>query len=400
MPVYAKLLRLANPIFPTSLWIRLHDRAFIMDFEQARQRSEEKLTQRIEDIRCGRAPQALEPFAKAYLGMFLEIDDEIAPADRIEQLAAEPLASAIRAGFIAVLASEDLPTPEDIGRRFARGERLALGYVILAGVDLLASNDPPALYELPPETLASALCFYHINTPSHHFDWVAGLLRERADVCVAALDSLWNELLPTVSDHLPGLRQVLREPGAQSLRRQLVLPVLARWKHCKPTVLRELLLVSLRCAGHDALLDLIRATVADIDEAEVKKWIYWLACGYMLAPAEFEQKLTDYAGRWREKTLPLLDFSVAVLAQEQASALQIGAGQIAHLLRIIAPTFRRNSPLTGGVDAVSAKVMELFERLANDSSEAAVCAVRDLQQVRVMRVYADVLEEVASRQRQ
>ncbi len=370
-----------------------------MDFEQARQRSAEKLRHRTEDLRCGRAPQALEPFAKAYLGMFLEIDDEIAPPERIEQLAAEPLASAIRAGFIAVLASKDLPTPADIGSRFARGERLALGYVVLAGVDLLASTDPPALYDLPPETLASALCFYHINTPSHHFDWVADLLRERADVCAAALDELWDELLPTVTDHLPGLRQVLREPGARSLRRRLVLPVLARWKHCKPTVLRELLLVSLRCADHDALLELVRATIADIDEAEVKKGIYWLACAYMLAPTEFEQALTEYAGRWREKTLPLLDFSVAVLAQEQVSELAIGPEQIARLLRIIAPTFRRNAPLTGGLDAVSAKVMELFERLANDSSEGAVRAVRDLQQVRVMRVYEDVLQDVASRQR-
>ncbi len=370
-----------------------------MDFEQARQRSEEKLAHRIEDIRRGRGPQALEPFAKAYLGMFLEIDDEIDPPERIEQLAAEPLASAIRAGFIAVLASKDLPTPADIGSRFARGERLALGYVVLAGVELLASTDRSALYDLAPETLATALCFNYINTPSHHFDWVADLLSARADVCASALGDLWDALLPTVTDHLPGLRQVLREPGAQSLRRRLVLPVLARWKHCKPTVLRELLLVGLRCADHDALLDLVRATTADIDEADVKRWIYWLACAYMLAPAEFEQTLTEYAGRWREKTLPLLDFSVAVLAQEQASELQIGPEQIALLLRIIAPTFRRNSPLTGGLDAVSAKVMELFERLANDSSDAAVRAVRDLQRVRVMRVYEDVIEDVASRQR-
>lgn len=371
-----------------------------MDFEQARQRATEKLAVQIEDIRAGRAPQALEPFAKAYLGFFLEIDEHLEPGERVNLLADEPLASAIREGFVAVLQRDDLPTAQQIGARFARGERLSLGYVVLAGVDSVARNRPQALLLLPPRTLAAALCFYHVNTPSHRFPWGAQLLTECPEICADALQSLWNELLPTVSDHLPGLRPVLRLPGAQRLRRALVLPLLEHWTQCKQTVLRELLLVALRCADHAALLNLARQRLAYLDEAEVKKWVYWLTCAYMLAPGEFSRTLAEYAGRWREKTLPLLDFSVAVLQQEHDSALHIGAGDIAHLLRIVAPTFRRNSPLTGGLDAASSEVMALFDRLARDSSDEAIGAVRQLQQVRVMRKYADVLDEVATRQRQ
>ena len=383
---------------PADYDIGLYARTTHMDFEEARQRSKDHLANRMEDIRHGRAPEVLEPFAKAYLGLFLEINDAIPPEKRVEELAAEPLASAIRDGFIAVLTRDDLPAPEDIGSRFVRGERLALGYVVLAGTDLAVDTGSAPFTELPAETLACALCFYHINTPSHHFAWVSDLLCQRADVCATALRGLWQELIPSVSDHLPGLRQVLRDPQAESLRKQLVLPVLARWTHCKPTVLRELLLAALRHADHDALLELVRQQIAAVDEANVKKSVYWMACGYVLAPQEFATQLSEYAGRWREKTLPLLDFSIAVLNQERESGLSIGPEQIAHLLRIVAPTFRRNVLQTGGIDAVSANVMELFERLASDSSETSAQAIRDLRRIRVMRVYADVLDDVASRQ--
>lgn len=371
-----------------------------MDFEQARQRTEEKLADQIEALRRGERPQALEPFAKAYLGLFLEIDDHLAPAERVAMLADEPLASAIRDGFIAVSQRRDLPGADEIGARFARGERLALGYVVLAGIDSLARQDNEAMLALPEDTLASALSFYHINVPSHRLAWGTRLLVERADVCDRAFRQLWHELIPVVSDHLPGLRPVLRTADARPLRQSLVLPLLEQWNHCKPAVLRELLLVALRDTNHRALLELARRRVREADGTDVKKAVYWLTCAYVLAPREFGQQLADYAGRWREKTLPLLDFMVAVLAQERESGLRIDAEQVAHLLRIIAPTFRRNRPSTGGLDAVSSKVMELFDRLARDSGPEAQAAVARLQQVRVMNIYADVLEDVRTRQQQ
>ena len=369
-----------------------------MDFDQARRRATENLAGQTEDIRGGRVPQALEPFAKAYLGLFLDIDENLEPAQRVDLLADEPLASAIREGFVAVLQRADLPTPKDIGARFARGQRLALGYVVLAGTDIVARDGRDALLALPEATLAAALCFYHINTPSHRLEWGARLLAERPGLCAEALQRLWHELIPTVSDHLPGLRPVLHNADAAAIRQELVLPLLLQWTHCKQTVLRELLLVALRSSGHGPLLDATRRRLQGLDETDVKKWIYWLTCAYLLSPGEFEQQLADYAGRWRGKTLPLLDFSVAVLAQERESGLCVGPQQVAHLLRIIAPTFRRNAPLTGGLDAVSGKVMELFERLARDSSPEASEAVRVLQNVRVMKIYEDVLEDVAARQ--
>lgn len=370
-----------------------------MDFALARQRAAENLAHQAETIRTGQAPKALETFAKAYLGLFLEIDEQMEPAERVNMLADEPLASAIREGFVAVARNHELPSPEEIGARFARGERLVLGYVVLAGVDSVARADHDALRSLPDATLASALCFYHINTPSHRFGWGARLLAERPDICAPALRSLWRELIPTLSDHLPGLRPVLNHPDAEPLRRVLVLPLLEQWQHCKQTVLRELLLVALRSCDHGALLELARERLQGLDETEVKKWIYWLTCAYLLAPEEFGDRLGDYAGRWREKTLPLLDFTVAVLGQERASGLQVSARQIAQLLRIIAPTFRRNQPLTGGLDAVSSKVMELFDRLSRDRSDEAIAAVQELRSVRVMRIYSDVLADVERRQR-
>lgn len=368
-----------------------------MDFDEARARADDKLGGRIAAIAAGRAPEVLDPFAKAYLGLFLEIDDALPRDDRVRLLASEPLAEALLSGFEALLQRDDLPDPARIGQRLARGERYPLGYPVLAGVERRLARDPGSLLDLPPATLASALCFHFANTASHRHPWVATLLTERPDLCADALTRFWDPLREHTKEFLPGLRDVLRTEGADALRGQLVPTLLEHWPASGHGVQRELLLTALRTLDHDLLLALARRRLAQGD-ADVKRRVYWLATAYLLAPREFAQPLLEYASRWREKTLPLLDFTCAVLGQERESGMAVAPATLAHLLRIIAPTFRRNAPATGGLDAVAGQVLSLFERLAADASDEAAAAVAGLRRVRVMGMYADVLADVQRRQ--
>ena len=365
-----------------------------MDFNKIRQSTDAKLAGRVDALRAGEDVAALESFAKAYLGMFLEIDDDVAPPARVALLASEPYASAVLDGFVAVLDRTDIPTPADIGRALAADRLLAIGYVVLAGVERRASEEPERVLELPDGVLGAALCFHFANAPTQPHPWVNTLIGRRPDLAAPALHAFWAEQLSTTVEHLPGLSRVLRDDGARAVLQANLLPLLRTWRGCRHHVLRSLLTAAMRHGDHEELLEAARSAL-DESDLELRKRADWMATAFLLAPEEFGPVLADYAGRSREKILRLLDFIVPAL---RAGEADLPAAWLAQLLRLAAPIFRRNEPSTGGLDAVSTQVLWLFERLGDDPSDAAVQAVAELRKVRVMRIYRDVLEQVAARQ--
>jgi hypothetical protein len=102
-------------------------------FTQARKDNDERLLGRLDDLRRGEDMQVLEPFARAYLGMFYEIDDRIDPQKKVAMLANSEVASAVMEGFISSLHRNDIPPPYEIGECLSQDESIPVGYVVLAG---------------------------------------------------------------------------------------------------------------------------------------------------------------------------------------------------------------------------------------------------------------------------
>jgi hypothetical protein len=368
-------------------------------FEQARHKAQQNFGGRLQALRAGRLPQALEPFAKAYLGLFLELEEALSPEQRVRQVAGEAVAEAVLEGLVAVAEAGTAPTPEQIGRDLACNALQPYGYVVLAGLARRTqTSGETALLQLPEAMLRAGLCYHYANTPNQPAGWVPYLVAQRPQLAAETFLAFWRPLLGVTDDNLPGLYHMLHQPEWTPLLQRVLLPLLVAWPRCKAPLLGDLLHAALRHVDSRALLSQARAVIAADGEPEVKKRIYWLCVAFLLSPAEFAQALADYAGRWREKTLPLLDFMVQAL-DEGAPGVRLEPRWLAHLLRIIAPTFRRNEPLTGGLDATSSRVLGLFERLGRDASPEAVAAVAELRKVRVMRIYGDVLSQVAEAQR-
>lgn len=370
-----------------------------MDFEAAKRTATKKLGDRLDQVRAARDPGALEVFAKAYLGLFLDIDEAVAPPQRVAMLAEPDIAEAVLEGFIAILRRDDLPDPATIGTALGEGRRYAKGYVVLAGMDRLAQQGLGRIHALEDTVLASALCFHYANTPSQSNAWEAEVLVHHPDLMASTLRDFWQGQYANASDTLPGLAQVMKHPGARPVLEQVILQLLHEWQNCSTRQLMQLLQLALQCGERQELLELAGERLREHREGDVKRHIYWLATGYLLAPQQFQDELAGYVGHYREKALPLLDFTVEAMQSDDQMRLRHDADVIAHLLRLLAPLFRRNQPSTGGLDANAQKVLWLFDQLAADSSESALAAVERLRNVRVMGIYDDVLEDVARRQR-
>ncbi|TDX98143.1 hypothetical protein [Thiohalophilus thiocyanatoxydans] len=371
-------------------------------FAQARRENDERLLGQLDALRNGEDMQVLEPFARAYLGMFYEIEDELAPAEKVAILANREVSDAVLAGFVAALQRDDIPPPYEIGERLARDESIPGGYVVLAGMDRLMQIDPDQLEQLPDSILQSALCFHFANQTSQHDEWFDKLLADIA-ISAPALNGFWQGLINKNAQMLPGLRKLLDDPGCADLNREVLLPILIRWQSCKMKTFKELIFAVLRYAEHDELLQATRDMVNDPNGIkEENKRLYWLAIAFLLSPEEFAQDLSTYIGREKQKVLPLLDFMMRVSGPDAETGIELSPMMDAQLLRIIAPIFppqEHSYGHLGGIDVNSRNVMRLFHRLATDTRSEAAEALKWLRKARVMKIYNNVIKHAEQLQK-
>lgn len=363
------------------------------DHEVTRLENDRTLLPKIDDIRQGKDIESLARFAKAYLGMYLDIDNNIPPQERIVILANPQLADAIRSGFEAVLERGDFPDMDEIANAMMDEEPSAIGYVLLASLDLFAGEPRFSVESLPANTIRSAICLHYATRTEPQNTWFNKILQTRQDELADALTAFWHRLIDRDCDHLPGLYQIIHHREFDAVSRRVVLPVLAQLQHCRKAVLRDLLGAALRVCDHVQLLEICETALDNWNRADPARYMLWLSSAYLLQPDHYAQTLAEYCSFSKEKILPLLDFSVLALQDDEAQRLQLPASAYATLLRIIAAKFTPQLDRYGKLSDITQKVMYLFYRLA--MSHEAGSEIEQLGQVRVMKLYKDILQRVA-----
>jgi len=372
------------------------DPKYAADFKEhevTRLENDRNLLPKLEVIRSGEDIEALERFAKAYLGMFLDIDNNIPPQERIVILASTELADAIQSGFEAVLNQGQFPDEVRIADAMVDEQPLAIGYILLAALDLFADDPRYAIDNLPAQTVRTALCFHYATKTELQDKWFAQLLLQRQDAVAQALAIFWQQLIARDCDHLPGLYQIISHSEYDAISRRVVLPVLSSLQHCRKKVLRDLLHAALRVCDHSELLQICEAALEHWNRADPSRFILWLTTAYLLQPHVYAMSLAEYCGHSKEKILPLLDFSVLVLHSEPQQRLDLTAEAYAQLLRTIATKFAPQLDRYGNLSDITQKVMYLFYRLSTAAD--ATTAIQALNRVRVMKLYKDILAFVS-----
>ena len=362
-----------------------------MDFLQVRYENNQQLSDKIERIRSAEELSVLESFARAYLGMFYEIDNSLSCDERVELLVSDKIAQAILEGFEVTVKNLDIATPKVIGAEVARGKELAQGYVVLAGMDRLAKQD--RLSEVSQKTLRSAVCFTYSNNIPHSHSWLAASLRD-PDVGIPALDIFWNVLMEKEAHLLPGLKKQLLEDKQPEFIARLSLPVLEAWQSCRIKIFKPLLQQALFFSDHEKMLLIARKKIDQEKLADENQRVFWITAAFLISPDIFDQVLAGYIGRLKQKVLPLLDFVMDTLGHQQSKEV-ISAKAIAQLLRIIAPIFPPQFHIYGTdkiLDVNSQNVMFLFHKLSTYPEGEKAQALKILRKARVMKINKKVID--------
>lgn len=364
------------------------------EHERTRIENDRHLLKNLDAIAQGKDIEALERFAKGYLGMFLDLDNTIPPQQRISILANPRLAKAIREGFKTVLLDDRFPAPERIADSMLDDDPIPEGYILLAGLDLFADDSHFQISRLPEPTIIAAVCFHYAYKTEMQDQWLSHAITERQPAVAQALTSFWQRLAIRGTDHLPGLYQIIQDQANDPITSHVVLPILSAWKNCRKSTLRDLLQAAIRVADHKPLLAVSENALEEWNPAEPARYILWLATAFVLSPHQYDMVLSDYTGRSKEKIIPLLDFISIILHTKGGEPIRMSADTLAQVLRIVAPKITPQEDRYGEICDNTRKVMYLFYRLATTEDPDSESAIKRLKMVRVMKLYKAILDYV------
>lgn len=369
-----------------------------MDFAHTRQENDDALLDRIDAIRSGLDLEVLEPFAKAYLGLFYDIDSHISPVERLNLLANPKLATAIKEGLINLLDKSDLPTPEQISCANLKQESLTVGYAVLAGVSLYSVENNDDALNLPTQTLKAAICFHHLISTFHEDNWYRPLLVSKPDLASETLLSMWQVLINEKNNFLPGLRPILQEEELIPLFACIIVPLLKMWRHCRHRDLLQLLSRAVFHVKQEILLDAARDMLDKAELMNLRSQVYWQATAFLLAPEEQGQSMLNFMGQEKIKLLPLLDFLIPLLDNKDGKSFRLSATGYTFLIRCLAQKFTPQLDTYNNLGEITVKVLWLFYQLACFSTVEGGEALKSLQRVRVLKLYSGIFDAVANYQ--
>lgn len=357
-----------------------------------RAENDQRFAYNYDAIRNGSALEALEPFAKAYLGLFLEIDGTFDPEQRIRFIASDDLANAVMQGLSNVLQTlKNIPAPSEIAKKMVAEERLEIGYVILVAMDLhlkQQDNKQEAFTKIRPQVLSAALCFHYANSSEFKNTWVNDLIQYNRELVTLTLQQFWLAQMDKGVRYLPGLGDQLKTKQGQQLVGEIILPVLAGWSGYKKKTLNVLLAIALRYANTEELLPIVENILKTETTLNPRMRMVWLTSAFILKPDAYWQQMVDYTYRSKEKLLPLLDFSVALLDE-----IQLDIDVLTKIIRLIAPKFPPHIDDFGELAANPQRTLRLFYELAK-RKELITSELIWLRSARVMKIVSPIMDEV------
>ncbi|VAW99074.1 hypothetical protein MNBD_GAMMA23-2370 [hydrothermal vent metagenome] len=356
-----------------------------------REENDQRLVNQHQALSQAKALELLEPFAKAYLGLYIEIDSIFSPEQRIRFIAGDALADAIMQGLSRVIELDEFPTATEIGEKMAKDERLEFGYVVLVSMALRIKEMPTsigAFSTVSSEALSAVLCFNYANSCDFRNTWVSELIEYDRNLVTQTLQQFWLAQMDKGVRFLPGLSEQLKTKKGQQLVGDIVLPILSSWSGYKKKTLNMLLIIALNYADTENLLAVIKNILASEKTINPRMRMVWLTSAFILEPSHYWQQMVDYTYRSKEKLLPLLDFSVTLLDE-----ITLTSDTLTKIIRLIAPKFPPHIDDFGELAANPQKTLRLFYALANCEHSIA-SELQWLRRARVMKIVSPVLDEI------
>ncbi|MDA8098923.1 MAG: hypothetical protein M0042_04795 [Nitrospiraceae bacterium] len=360
----------------------------IQHIEDERQRLEKRATlienikTKMDDIRSGEDISSLVFLANIYFGRYVEIDRDLPPEARLIAFVGDELASAAKEGFGYIVRKKPVYTPSQIGELHADSSRhYTYGIVILAAMDLFASNSIDDLLTLADEILRSAIAYHYASSTGGEREWVTRIMVERPALAVEALGAFWKPHFAKDAADIPGLYSLAHDDKMKDVGRLLSPLLLSEYPCCTEQNLRHLMRVALNHVDQSLLLKLVDDVLSRAGLVSGVQRIYWLATGYLLNADKFKKKLAKYVNRNKDKAAHFLNY-ISQIGLERLKKRPLDLTLPISIAGSVFPHYRGNeSEWVRDINAEeerSRSIDGLLTVLGNDISQAAVNTLNEL----------------------
>lgn len=378
------------------------------DREQRKEDWRNHFCTHLDAIREGSAhPQILHELAQVYLLRHYEIDSET-PRERLAEFLSEDeqLIEAAYAGFRRTLDRDDLPNVAEIVDLETKGHMHFIRQPCLAGMKELYGSAPETALQLDDEVLRKLLAFRLTWGIGEDDEWFSALVRMRPALVAEVLIAYALPLLRKGKEHVQGIWALAHDNDYATVAR-LALPELLKGfpLRAKNQILHNaldpLLKGALRHLERPALADIISARLAQGSMSAAQR-VYWLACGLMVSPADYEIALAAHIGASKTLRTHLAAF-LHDHEQRPDFNTALPESSLALLIEMLAPDSPPERPM--GAHWVSPamhtadEVRSFIDALGGTPSDAARQQLERLLDLSQLAAWHDRLQRAAHTQR-
>ena len=261
-----------------------------------------RFREHLDAIREGSAhPAILHDLARVYLTKHIDIEGET-PREWLADFLSgdEELISAAYAGFRRCLDREDLPSVAEIVDLETNGRMHFIRQPCLVGMVELYSDDPEAALHLDDEILRKLIAFRLTWGMDMDGDWFTALVKARPELVAAVLVTYALPLLRKGQEHVYGIWQLAYNEDFAAVA-LVALPDLLKGFPLRAknrqlsNMLDPLLKGALRYLARPVLIAIVSGRLAKGSMSAAQR-VYWLACGLMILPDEYEMALATHIG--------------------------------------------------------------------------------------------------------
>ena len=364
--------------------------------EKTRRENRKVFTKHIGEIRGGHPTGRLLHLAKLYFGLFSDVDREAAPWDRLVKEVGEKVAAAALEGFVAALERAEIPSPDMIGDAYTRQSVFPLGYIVLAGLDIMAARSEDQLMTLTDATLEPALAFHHVMLAGDKRAWVDRVYRDRPEVAARALEKYYRPCIQKGLSHIPGFEGLFFNKGMAEVSRILAVPLLQEFPSPAVETLKILLQAAMRHGKRDEFIRVAENALRTIrDEASGLLKLLWAAAAYLVQPDKFATTLSRVVGRDDKRALTVIDFFRPFIGEEGKLTITLSPSALGKLTAIlgralglaIEPSSRREGRL---LRSEVEELRDLILLIAEDTTKESTTVLASLKRnpdLKVLRGY-------------
>lgn len=232
---------------------------------------------RLENIASGTDVGALAEIAKAYLGRYVDFNQEKVPELRVREWLGRELADAALAGFVASLSREDLPSVAQIAETHANGKHFFIELVLICGIAEMVRTGQ-RLDTLTPAVAAAALAAWWEE--ADRFDENA---RSKLENVVFSSEQAIEDFSALIVEprirsghqHIPGLHRITHDRLFRAAAARLSLKWLENYPTASPSIQAILAKTAIDYGLSQSLVSLTRerALTSALDTEAQRLWI-------------------------------------------------------------------------------------------------------------------------------